>query len=77
MKQYAENEVFRSDLFPAIVGSVAYRIIIAIAIKTNLFPTYFLKLVSVIIIAIALGIGPVRAAFAAKRNKTRRQKANA
>ncbi len=61
----------------AIVGSVAYRIIIAIAIKTNLFPTYFLKLVSVIIIAIALGLGPVRAAFAAKRNKTRRQKANA
>ena len=46
--------------------------------KDKSFPYIFsFKLVSVIIIAIALGIGPVRAAFAAKRNKTRRQKANA
>ena len=40
----------------AIVGSVAYRIIIAVAIKTNLFPTYFLKFVSVLIIAAALAV---------------------
>ena len=57
----------------AIVGSVAYRIIIAIAIKTNLFPTYFLKFVSVLIIAVALSVGPVKAALAEHRNKVRRE----
>ena len=56
----------------AIVGSVAYRIIIAVAIKTNLFPTYFLKFVSVLIIAVALSVGPVRAMMAERRNKARR-----
>jgi len=61
----------------AIVGSVAYRIIIAIAIKTNLFPTYFLKLVSVIIIAVALSVGPARAAIAERRNQARRKKEHA
>lgn len=61
----------------AIVGSVAYRIIIAVAIKTNLFPTYFLKFVSVLIIAIALSVKPIKAAIAAHRNKVRRMKENA
>lgn len=61
----------------AIVGSVAYRIIIAVAIKTNLFPTYFLKLVSVLIIAIALSVGPVKAAISEYRNQARRKKEHA
>lgn len=61
----------------AIVGSVAYRLIIAIAIKTNLFPTYFLKLISVLIIAVALAVGPVKAAMVERRNKTRRERENA
>ncbi len=61
----------------AIVGSVAYRLIIAVAIKTNLFPTYFLKLISVLIIAVALAVGPVKAAMAERRNKTRRERENA
>lgn len=56
----------------AIVGSVAYRIIIAVAIKTNLFPTYFLKFVSVLIIAAALAVGPAKSALTEYRNKTRR-----
>lgn len=61
----------------AIVGSVAYRIIVAVAIKTNLFPTYFLKLVSVLIIALALAVGPAKAALAEYRNKTRRLRQHA
>ncbi len=61
----------------AIVGSVAYRLIIAVAIKTNLFPTYFLKLISVLIIAVALAVGPIKAAMAERRNKTRRERENA
>lgn len=61
----------------AIVGSVVYRIIIAVAIKTNLFPTYFLKFVSVLIIAVALSVGPAKAALAAHRNKARRVKEHA
>lgn len=58
----------------AIVGSVVYRVIIAVAIKTNLFPTYFLKFVSVLIIAIALSVGPAKTAIGEHRNKTRRLK---
>ncbi|HIU10009.1 MAG TPA: ABC transporter permease [Candidatus Avidehalobacter gallistercoris] len=61
----------------AIVGSVAYRLIIAVAIKTNLFPTYFLKLISVLIIAVALAVGPVKAAMTERRNKIRRERENA
>jgi putative ABC transport system permease protein len=61
----------------AIVGSVAYRIIIAVAIKTNLFPTYFLKFVSVLIIAIALAVSPAKAAIVEHSNKVRRVKENA
>jgi len=61
----------------AIVGSVAYRIVIAIAIKTNLFPTYFLKFVSVLIIAVALSVKPVKTAIAEYRNRKRRRKENA
>lgn len=61
----------------AIVGSVAYRIIIAVAIKTNLFPTYFLKLISVIIIVIALSIKPIRDSIAASNSKSRRVKQSA
>jgi putative ABC transport system permease protein len=61
----------------AIVGSVAYRIIVAVAIKTNLFPTYFLKFVSVLIIAVALSVSPAKAAILEHRGKVRREKENA
>jgi putative ABC transport system permease protein len=59
------------------VGSVAYRIIVAVAIKTNLFPTYFLKFVSVLIIAVALSVSPAKAAILEHRGKVRREKENA
>ena len=61
----------------AIVGSVAYRIIIAVAINTNLFPTYFLKFVSVLIIAIALAVGPIKDAVKESHNRARRSKEHA
>lgn len=60
------------QLLSTIVGSVVYRIIVAVAIKTNLFPTYFLKFVSVFIIAIALSIVPIRNWIVEKKNKNRR-----
>ena len=39
------KKTLKVQLISTIVGSVVYRIIIAVAIKTNLFPTYFLKYV--------------------------------
>lgn len=59
----------------AIVGSIVYRVIVAIAIKTNLFPTYFLKFVSVFIIGVALSVAPMKAWISAKQNKSRRIRA--
>jgi putative ABC transport system permease protein len=47
-------------LLSAIVGSVIYRVIISLALSTNVFPTYFLKLISAVIVAVALSIPTVR-----------------
>ena len=47
-------------LLSAIVGSVVYRVIISLALSTNVFPTYFLKLISAVIVAVALSIPTVR-----------------
>lgn len=47
-------------LVSAIAGSVVYRIIIALALSTNIFPTYFLKLISAVIVAVALSIPTLR-----------------
>jgi len=35
---------------------VLYRIIISLALSSNVFPTYFLKLISAVIVAVALSI---------------------
>lgn len=56
----------------AILGSVVYRIIVAVAIQSEVFPSYFLKLVSVLIIVVALGIKPAKDAFAKAMNKKAR-----
>ncbi len=47
-------------LISAVVGSVIYRLIIALALSTNIFPTYFLKLISATIVAVALCIPTVK-----------------
>jgi putative ABC transport system permease protein len=44
-------------LFSAIGGSIIYRVIIAFALKVDLFPAYYLKLISAIVVMTALS-GP-------------------
>ena len=58
-------------LISAAVGSVVYRIIIALALSTNIFPTYFLKLISAVIVAVALSIPTVRESV--RRGRVRRE----
>jgi putative ABC transport system permease protein len=48
-------------LISAAVGSVIYRLIIALAMKSDLFPAFMLKLVSAVIVALALAIPTIRA----------------
>ncbi len=60
-----------------IIGSVLYRIFIALAINTDFLPTYYLKLITVVIITIALAIGPVKEFIAANNNKARRLREDA
>lgn len=54
-------------LISAIAGSVIYRQIIAIALSSDLFPIYFLKLISAVIVAVALSIPTLRNAAAKER----------
>ncbi|MDF2542999.1 MAG: transporter permease [Herbinix sp.] len=61
-------------LLSALVGSVAYRIIIAYALKFNIFPSFALKLVSAVIVAIALSVPTIAANM--KQNKLRREAKN-
>ena len=68
------KKTLKVQLVSTIVGSVFYRIIIAVAIKTNLFPTYFLKFVSVFIIAVALSVNPVRSWLIERKNRQRRMR---
>lgn len=52
-------------------GSILYRIIIAVALLVNLFPAYFLKLVSSIIVAIALLLPTVKENYKITQMKRR------
>ncbi len=52
-----------------IAGSVAYRLIIALALKTNLFPAYFLKIVSAVIVAAALAVPAIKEMLARRKIK--------
>lgn len=47
-------------LLAAIVGSILYRLMIALALNSSLFPAYMLKLVSSIIVAIALSLPAIK-----------------
>ena len=44
----------------AIVGSIVYRYIIALATKSDMFPAYMLKLISAIIVTIALAVPAIK-----------------
>ena len=54
-------------LISAIVGSVIYRILISMALSTRIFPTYFLKLISAVIVAVALSIPTVKVTLQKRR----------
>lgn len=47
-------------LFSAVAGSVIYRCIIAVATKTDFFPAYMLKLLSAVIVGLALALPALR-----------------
>ncbi|MDR0841431.1 MAG: ABC transporter permease [Christensenellaceae bacterium] len=47
-------------LLSAVCGSLLYRLIIALALKSDFFPAYALKLVSALIVTIALSLPAVR-----------------
>ena len=51
----------------AIVGSIVYRYIIALAMKSPLFPAYMLKLISAVIVTIALALPAARKMSASRR----------
>jgi len=55
----------------AVCGSVIYRLIIALALKSNIFPAYALKLVSALIVAAALSLPAVKARIQLARNRSR------
>lgn len=56
-------------LISAIVGSVVYRLIIALALETSIFSANALKLVSAVIVAITLSVPAIRKTFADSRRK--------
>ncbi|MCQ2437544.1 MAG: ABC transporter permease [Clostridia bacterium] len=61
----------------AILGSIAYRVIVALAINANILPSHFLKFITVMIIIIALSITPIRDWLFGVSDKRRRLKENA
>lgn len=56
-----------------VAGSIIYRYIIAIAINSQWFPAYMLKLVSSIIVALALALPVIRAKIVESKAKRRRK----
>lgn len=54
-------------LLSAIVGSLLYRVIVSLALSTNIFPTYFLKLISAVIVGVALSLPTIREAHLRRR----------
>lgn len=61
-------------LFTAVAGSIIYRVIIAFALKVDLFPSYSLKLISAIVVMAALSgpyIRKIAGDMARKRKRSR------
>ncbi len=56
-------------LISAVAGSVIYRIFIALALKVELFPSYALKMISAVIVIIALAIPALKAWLKLFKNK--------
>lgn len=60
-----------TGLFSAILGSVVYRMFIAVALKVKLFPSYGLKLVSAVIVALALSLPAIKQWMSLRKMKRR------
>lgn len=60
-------------LCSAVIGSVVYRLFIAAALKVELFPAYGLKLVSAVIVTLALALPTVRS-FQRQRRINRKER---
>ena len=58
-----------AGLAASILGSVIYRYIIALAMRANVFPAYMLKLMSALIVMIALSIPAIRHSIGLVRQK--------
>ena len=53
------------------MGSIVYRYIIALATKSDMFPAYMLKLISAIIVTVALAVPAIKTKMA--NDKLKRQ----
>ena len=72
---FAGKRSLTTGLVCAAAGSVVYRILIALALKTNILSANSLKLVSAVIVAITLAIPTIAQALAER--KSRREAGNA
>lgn len=54
-------------LAAALIGAVVYRFLIALALKTDFFPAYMLRLVSAVIVAVTLSVPRIREITAERR----------
>ena len=61
-------------LFSAVLGAIVYRFIIAIVLKIGIFPAFALKLVSSIVVALALSVPAVKHAIRLRRRKKQGRK---
>ncbi len=62
-------------ILSACIGSVVYRIIIALALRFEIFPSYALKLISAVIVALSIAIPVTKNALTNARIKAQRRKA--
>lgn len=60
-------------ILSACVGSAVYRIIIALALRFEIFPSYALKLISAVIVALSIAIPVLKQALVNARIKSRRR----
>ena len=56
------------------LGAIVYRFIIAIVLKIGIFPAFALKLVSSIVVALALSVPAVKHAIRLRRRKKQGRK---
>jgi len=70
------NRGIATGIISAVVGSLAYRLIIQIAYKLDM-PSYTVKLLSALIVALALAVPILRKSIVEAKDRTNRKKAAA